>query len=657
MRINILNMNLRNFKGVRNLNIEFGQITNITGDNATGKTTLFDAFTWLLFGKNSEDAKDFNIKTLDAFNQPIHKLSHEVEAVLSVDGREMKFRRCYAEKWTKKRGSAIEEFTGHETTYYVDDVPLSQKEFQSRVDFMMNEAIAKMITNPLYFNQLKWQERRSVLEAMAGKISDADIVGNNEAFAKLIAEIGNESLVNFKKKIAAQKAKIKETLDLIPARIDEAQRSKPEVYDYIGIRNAISGVEAEIKGIDEAIENKSKALELEYRKIQDAQKELNELHSELNNAQAENQRGKQDKINELGGLIRDAESKLDVAKREINTLQSQITGHKAAVERLHIHNTSLRNDWANENAKTLTIDEHALNCPTCKQALPEEQRTNTVETLTKNFNEAKARKLNEINAQGTANKEEISSREKQITELETKVAELQSSVNQQESLLPGLKSNLTKIQEATVVDSERVIAAKAKIEAFVMPEAPVIDNEELKQKKTQLQNDLKELNAKLATEDQIKRIDERIHELETQERTQANELAELEKKEFTIAQFSKAKIETIESRINGKFKLVKFKMFEQQINGGESEACECIVNGVPYSDVNTAGKIAAGIDIINALTQHYKVSAPIWIDNRESIVRLPECNSQIINLIVSPGAKLHTGVEVPFAKQATSLFN
>lgn len=640
MQIKLKNITLLNFKGIRNFNAEFSDITNITGDNGTGKTTIFDAFTWLLFGKNSEDAKDFNIKTLDANNQPIHKLSHEVEAVLSVDGREMKFRRCYREKWTKKRGSAIEEFTGHETTYYVDDVPLSQKEFQSRVDFMMNEAIAKMITNPLYFNQLKWQERRGVLEAMAGKISDADIVGSNEAFVKLIAEIGNESLVNFKKKIAAQKAKIKETLDLIPARIDEAQRSKPEAFDYQGIRNAIGGVEAEIKGIDEAIENKSKALELEYRKIQDAQKQLNELHLELNIAQAENQRGKQDRINELSGLIRDAESKLDVAKREINTLQSQITGHKAAVERLHIHNTSLRNDWAAENAKTLTIDEHALNCPTCKQALPEEQRTNTVETLTKNFNDAKARKLNEINAQGVANKEEIAKREKQIGELESKVSELQSTVNQQEMLLPGLKSNLTQIQEAAVVDSERVKAVKAKIEAFEMPEAPVIDNDELKQKKQELQNDLKELNVKLATEEQIKKVEERINELEVQERTQANELAELEKKEFTLAAFSKAKVEAIENRINGKFKVVKFKMFEQQINGGETEACECMVNGVPYSDVNTAGKINAGIDIINALTKHYNISAPIFIDNRESVIELLPCKSQIINLIAKANTPL-----------------
>lgn len=640
MRIQIKSITLLNFKGLRNFHADFAHITNIQGDNGTGKTTIFDAFTWLLFGKNSEDAKDFNIKTLDANNQPIHKLSHEVQATLSVDGRDMTFRRCYREKWTTKKGSPIEEFTGHVSEYYVDDVPLAQKEFQSRVDFLMNESIAKMITNPLYFNSLKWQDRRGVLEAMAGPITDNELTAGNEDFTNLLKQIGGETLTNFKKKIAAKKSKIKDELIEFPGRIDEVKRNMPEPVDIQGTQNAISGVEAEIKGIDEAIENKAKALELEFKKIQQKQKELNELHTELNNAQYENNSEKEQRLQELNQLIRQTESKLSADRCEVENLQDQIAGHKATIERLHIHNTSLRNDWNNENAKTLTIDEHALNCPTCKQALPEEQRANTVETLTKNFNDSKARKLAEITAQGTTNKEEIAKREKQIEEIEKQIGLIQSQVNQNKTLLPGIKSNRDKIQSEPVVESARVIEAKKKIEAFEMPQAPVIDNEELKHRKAALQKDLDALKAKLQVKGQIEKAEARIAELETQEKAMAQELADLEKTEFTIAQFSKAKIEAIESRINGKFKMVKFKMFEQQINGGESEACECMVNGVPYSDVNTAGKINAGIDIINALTAHYGISAPIFIDNRESVIELLPCESQIINLIATANMPL-----------------
>ena len=240
MQITIQWLSLTNFKGIRSLRIDFGKtITNISGGNATGKTTIFDAFTWLLYRKNSEDAKEFNIKTLDANNKPLHKLSHEVEGLLTADGREIRFRKCYKEKWVKKRGAAEEEFTGHETEYFVDDVPLTQKEYQARVDFILNETVAKMLTNPLYFNSLKWQDRRTILEALIPSITDAELSSGNDAFTQLIAEIGHETIINFKKKIAAQKNRIKDSLSNIPPRIDELQRSKPTPVDYKAMKVVI----------------------------------------------------------------------------------------------------------------------------------------------------------------------------------------------------------------------------------------------------------------------------------------------------------------------------------------------------------------------------------------------------------------------------------
>ena len=119
----------------------------------------------------------------------------------------------------------------------------------------------------------------------------------------------------------------------------------------------------------------------------------------------------------------------------------------------------------------------------------------------------------------------------------------------------------------------------------------------------------------------------------------AQEIANIEKTQYTIENFIKLKVDTIENRINEKFSLVKFKLFEDQINGGQVETCEALVNGVPFSSLNTASKINAGIDIINTLCEFYNVSAPIFIDNRESVVKLLDSNSQIINLIVSESDK------------------
>ena len=653
MNITILNMQLLNFKGVRNLNIGFGNVTNISGDNATGKTSIFDAFTWLLFGKNSEDAKDFNIKTLDSSGQPVHHLEHSVTAILLVDGREMKFKRLLKEKWVKKRGESVAEFTGHETEYYIDDVPLSQKEFQARVDIIMNESIAKMITSPTYFNSLKWQERRGVLEAMAGKINDTEIAGTNVSFRNLLAQLGGDKLDNFKKKIGAKKKLLKDSLETIPTRIDEAERSKPEPVDVPGLQNALSRIEAEIKGIEDAIEDKTKAYELQYAAIRQKQQEKHDLETKLQEAKQASGITKRNKISELEIEIQKTEAEVNTLMRKVEMNNQIIASNRKRIASLTKRNDIIRADWNIENAKTFVMDEHTLNCPACKQALPADEQSNIRERLTTNFNNAKAKALKIISDEGSANKNLIDELTKENNQIEESNSQLNiGTIDKLQRKLTGLKEDVEIVKEWPESDSKEAAIIAKQITDFIIPESPVIDNSELKQKKESLYKDLNEINVQLTSQAQIKKINARIEELKLEEETQSQELADLERMEFTIAEFSKAKIETIESRINGKFAIVKFKMFEQQINGGETEACECMVDGVPYSDVNTAGKIMAGIDIINALTEHYKINAPVFIDNRESIVRIPDCKSQIINLIVKEGAKLTVKVAQELAVES-----
>lgn len=639
MRITILNMQLLNFKGVRNLNLDFGNITNISGDNGTGKTTIFDAFTWLMFGKNSSDDKDFNIKTLDAENNPIHRLEHEVSATLEVDGRIFKLRRVFKEKWVKKRGEAESEFTGHETLFFADDVPLSQQEYKARVDFIMNESIAKMITSPTFFNSLKWQERRGVLEAMAGTISNTDIAGNNAEFKNLLSLIGNEKIADFKKKIGAKKALLKQSLDSIPTRIDEAQRSMPEELDYSTIETKIQVNKDQIAFIEAAMADKSKAYELQYQQIRAKQEELNQLKINLRNAEIKNESTKGDALQELRAKQRTIETDIRNANSELDSNANTIFSNRSKVERLTAENTKLRNQWNEENAKTLTIDVHELNCPACLQALPQDKQANIRENLTTNFNSAKAKKLAEITKAGEFNKDEIDKAKNTITELEKAGAGIETKVAELKQQLDRIQTEISVWEKATVPDSQEVTEMKKAVAAFIVPESPVIDNTQLKADKDKLTSEISQYEKQLYSREQIKNIQVRIDELSAEEKKQAQELADLERMEFTLAEFNKSRVETIESRINGKFKIVKFKMFEQQINGGETECCECLVKGVPYSDVNTAGKIQAGIDIINALTEHYNINAPVFIDNRESIVRIPECKSQIINLIVKEGQK------------------
>ena len=640
MNIQIKELHLLNFKGVRNLTVSFGDITDITGDNGTGKTSINDAFNWLLFGKNSEDAKDFNIKTLDENSNPIHKLSHEVTGTFRIDGREIKLKRVYREKWTKKRGEETAEFTGHETEFFVDDVPMSQNEYKARVDLIIREDLAKLITNPLYFNQIKWQDRRTVLESMAGAISNADIAGNNEGFKKLLAQLGTETLVNFKKKISAAKKKIKDQLDGIPFRINEVQRSMPEPKNYSAIAVEIKNHQANVEAIELEIEDSSKAYQLQLDAIRAKQQEKFAMETKLQQLKQAGSATKQNKINTLNSTISLLTSDIKTIQSDIDRNNKLIASDTERIINLEDRNTHLREEWKNENAKTFTIDEHALNCPACKQALPEGERDEIRNNLTLNFNNSKASKLKLNQQEGISNRNEIERLKADSQSIIAINDELQSKLAALNNSLADTKEDLEMVKGWAEAELPEAIELREQINNFIIPDYTVVNNADLKAKKAACMQAIDQLKEELSTKDQIERTECRIKELEDEQAKLSQELADLERTEFTIDAFSKSKIETIEARINGKFKMVAFKMFEQQINGGEVECCECMVNGVPYSDVNTAGKINAGIDIINALTEHYQINAPVWIDNRESIIRILPCKSQIINLIAMKDAEL-----------------
>lgn len=172
MKLNRLT--LRNFKGCRDLTLDFqGRDTSIYGANGTGKTSIADAFSWLLFGKDSKDQANFDIKTLDENNNPLPGLDHEVEAEMDMGDRTITLKKSYKEVWTKKRGEAAKTFTGHTTDHFLNGVPVQKKEYDAAIADIAPESLFKLLTNPRYFNdQLHWQDRRKMLLDVCGDVSD-----------------------------------------------------------------------------------------------------------------------------------------------------------------------------------------------------------------------------------------------------------------------------------------------------------------------------------------------------------------------------------------------------------------------------------------------------------------------------------------------------
>ena len=659
-KIEIKKMVLTNFKGVRNMEIVFDKKTNIYGDNGTGKTTLFDAFTWMLFGKDSSDRKDFEIKTLDSSNVVIPKIEHEVSAIIAIDGNEIEISRILKENWVKKRGSETTEFSGNVTEYYWDKVPMQQKTFQEQVSKIMDETVFKLITNPLGFNAMKWQDRRKVLMDIAGHVSDEELAGDNEEYKNLIAQLTNDkSLADYQKQILASIKKAKEDLKAIPTRIDEVDKGKPEVFDFVNLKISLDMKEKALIKVNESIENKSSAYDSQLSETNQKKLKANSLKSDIEIIESNT-------ITEIENSLKPDTSALDTAKRNLetkkgelstsqnglNTLNTKVTSLESQIAEIVTKQDNLRNNWAIENAKELTFDDDDFHCPTCKREFESGDVEGKKTEMLATFRTKKAEVLADINTKGinletekTSLKTEletvksrIETGKNHIESLKTEVQTLESTVNAQESKSnPAQEVDKSVLLTNKLLENEVYQSKKQELETLqaTIIEVPAVDVSDLKAQRSTLVSEIDLIKNNIRNEDQINTANKRIEALQQEEKDLAQQIADVEKTQFVIERFNKLKIDTLESKINQKFQFVKFRMFETQINGGESECCDALIDGVPFSDANTASRINAGLDIINTLCEFYQVTAPIFIDNRESIIQVIDIQSQLINLIVS----------------------
>jgi DNA repair exonuclease SbcCD ATPase subunit len=661
--IKLKNLQLTNFKGVRNLEINFSDDeTFIYGDNATYKTTTVDSFSWLLFGKDSIGRSDFEVKTLDAAGVIIPKIEHEVSALLLIDGVPLKLKRVLKEKWVKKKGNTTPEFSGNETEYYWNDVPVQQKEYQSNISQLLDEQVFKLITSVSAFNSMDWKARRGILNNMV-TINENEIVGQNVAFQKLMEDIkGHKSIEDYKKMKNASIKKSKEDLANIPTRIDEVNRNKPEAKDFDLLKISLQNKEKELNKIDEQIQDKTKAVEgiVEQKnahtlKVNGVQTKISMLQNSIKNEADKQVNDSKGDYNKVLSEINNLQTQLDSENSNHTSLQQKKISIEKEIEAIIVKMNDLRTSWSSENSKTFVFDETACKCPTCNRALETSDITAKKDELLKNFNSNKEKSLNEINLKGSGLKAEKEKLENDfnvnitnITNSATKVNELNALITSSKAKLETLKEDPAETEKKAEMIYETMLSNNAELITLnneltelhkITFAETTVDTSELKELKVVINKEINSFKTELLVEDEIKKADERIKQLMDEESILAQLIADVEKDIIIADEYSKAKIDALESQINKKFMYVKFKLFDRQINGGESECCEATVKGVPFSDTNTASKINAGIDIINTLTEFYNISAPIFIDNRESVVNVLPTHSQLINLVVSASDK------------------
>lgn len=648
-RITLKRLTLVNFKGARQLQADFGaEATEVRGRNGSGKTTLFDAFTWLLFGKDSRDRKAFDIKTLGADGKPYPRLPHEVSAALDIDGEETLLARRFTEKWVKRRGSATEEFAGHEEERLYNGVPCSLKEWNEKIAAICPELAFKFITSPSCFASQKPEAQREMLLKMAGGFSDNEVVaasGQRQDFIDLLGSLCGKTLEEHKREIAAKKRLIKAELDALPERIDERKRdnAQHEGKDY-------GQIEAEIAQKKQALAEVERQLGQIGARVEAVMNAQNATLERLQAAKAERMKMEADKAKEMLDQYYNAEKQRSDAQRQAERLGSAISDRKERIEELAKQAGAMARQREALLAKRKEISAMRLEfapgdfvCPTCGQPLDPDNIEKKQAEMAASFNAQKAEMLQANREQG-----QRCSMAK-IEEANAKIGAMRAANQADGAALQLLEEALCRMQPAAKPSDEDAKAALRQQEGYnrlleeeasLMEELsarsmPSADSAELNEAREVLAEGIEQLKAQLEGRATMQRNNGRIAELEAQLRSQSEELARLEGIEFAIADFGKARIEAMESKINSLFSLVRFKMFDTQINGGEVETCEATADGVPYSAQNSAMRINMGLDIINAICKWQGISAPIFIDNAESVLEPLQTIGQQIRLIVA----------------------
>lgn len=657
MEIKLIKLVLDNFKGAKHfeLNAE-GKDIVVKGENNTGKTTIADAFYWLLFNKDSKGATKFSIKTLDSTGEAINNLKHSVYAVLDIDGKEQHIKKTYSEKWTRKRGQAKSTFTGHETVYELgateDELtPKKLKDFNEFINSIISdEQIFKLTTNPFWFNSLKQDERKKILMSLVDEVTDEDVINSDSKLKELKKLLGDGSLEDFKMRISRNKKSINEDLKAIPVRVDEINHNMPDVRKYNKqaleeelneINNQINQVDIEIKDVENGLEIekiekeiKSKELDIQYLKDNHNHGNKRELSS-LINQDSELQRAIATKRRDLSNLTAELQKNESVMEEQNERFKALGIKHKELV---------------NEQKEFTT----ATVCDCCGQDIPEHMQQEAIQKMKENYNADKSERLEKIQSDGIEIRNKVKQLSEQNDEIESTMEELKEEIEKETKNVEEIKEIIKKIEsnntdvkdtdEYKQLDSE-IKVLKEKKGQSIQSMSEDVENI-VKSKKEPLINQQQEIKQKLDDIQVSQRAVDRIKELETKQEQLAQEYNELEHATFLTEEFTKQKVNLMEGSINDKFEITKFKLFDVQINQGVQDVCIATHNGVPFdSGLNNAARINVGLDIINALSKHYNFYAPIMIDNAESVTDVHKTISQQIQLEVSKKDKALT-VEV-----------
>lgn len=634
--IRIKRLSLENFKCHKNLTLDFmGANASVYGDNATGKTSIYDALTWLLFGKDSQGngEKNIEIKPLNMLGEvKDHDAITSVEAVLLVNDEEITLKRTYQEVWTTKRGSSEATYDGNTSEYYVNGVPCKKFAFADKVNELVDEDTFRMLTSVSHFaNGITWQDRRAVLFKVAGVMDDTQIMATDESFKPLLDSMGRLSLDDYKKKLLAEKRGFVGAKTEIPARISECEKTIEDVekLEFGKAKAEVELLTAQRESLEAqllSIEHNS-AADRKRIEIREAQLELGTIENENRAFRASQTVGAVD----VGGL------KLDLLglQSQLKKKETWISISESNIAKFDKDISESRERWISTNNETFG----GGNCPTCGQTLPAAQ----LKAATDSFEAQKAKRLREIEQTANASKAAKANEKTHINDLKNEIKEIEADINQKQAEIIAAEASVIEpvdmadYQTKKAVVTDKINALSGEL-ADMMADSTAARND-LQRQITEVKAQISVQMEIISKESLLEYSRKRVEELKEDARNAAQCLEAIENMLFLMDEYSRYKTKFVEDSINSLFRIARFRLFREQANGGIEDRCDVVYEGVPYININNGAKINVGIDIINTLSKSYGVTVPLFVDNAESVTRIESSNTQIIRLVVSENDK------------------
>lgn len=646
-------LTLTNFQGTKRLSLPvYGRNASVYGENATGKTTIANAFSWLLTGKASTGSKGFTPKTNDSKGGELHNLDHCAEAELTLeDGSKVTLKKVFHEVYKKKRGHAETEFSGNTIDYYINGVPTKEKEYTQFIqETLGGEERMKMLTLPGYFlKDLDHKKRREVLTEIFGEEDDQTVIDSMAELADLPEFLripGSEqrySVDEYRKIASAQKRDINSKLDKLPERIDEAANAIPDVAETLSeetIQNEIVEIDAHIG----KLESRRKALESDgAAATAEVDAEIMRLSVELTKAEGEHLQAENDRLadqyREASALLKQAsERKKEAVQAALKV--DKLTAQHSAMEQTR---AKLLQDW--NQTFEMKWNANSELCPCCGQRLPPEK----ISQMRGDFNQRRSQRLTEITERGqreaslemlTALRERIQQAEARQRTNATEAERLADQAEQARNAIPKRPFEETDVYR--VLNEKRTMLQAKKTE--LTKKGPLDEVEKVSVAIQDWTSRKQNLQTQLAYLHTAQTQRERISALEREERTLAAEFERIEQGLYLCELFVRRKTELMSDRINGQFKTLRFQLFREQNNGGLVDCCEALVPSpqgalVPYPDANDGAKVNSGLEVIDVLSKYFGVTAPIIVDKAESVTNLQTVDTQIIRLVASEGDK------------------